>query len=112
MICALKPNLIADQKGKPDMTRGLENQPVTFYLRNVVIESLPEYDSCEIITIPAKYDQKPNAFAFQKDSPFVKLFNYYLKAMDEKGISHQIEEKFKKLPQTCPDKSGMNIAIF
>lgn len=88
------------------MTRGLENQPVTFYLRNVVIESLPEYDSCEIITIPAKYDQKPNAFAFQKDSPFVKLFNYYLKAMDEKGISRQIKEKYKKLPQYCPDKSG------
>ena len=58
MICALKPNLIADQRGKPDIPRGLENQPVTFYLRNVVIESLPEYDSCEIITIPSKYDMK------------------------------------------------------
>ena len=56
MICALKPNLIADQRGKPDIPRGLENQPITFYLRNIVIESLPQYDSCEIITIPAKYD--------------------------------------------------------
>ena len=54
MICA-RFNLIADQRGKPDMAKGLENQPITFYLRNVVIESLPQYDSCEIITIPAKY---------------------------------------------------------
>ena len=103
--------MISDQNGKLILERALENKPITIYLRNLQIESLPEYDSCEIITIPAKYDQKPNAFAFQKDSPFVKLFNYYLKAMDEKGISHQIEEKYKKLPQTCPDKSGMNIAI-
>ena len=57
MICA-RFNLIADQRGKPDMARGLENQPITFYLRNVVIESLPEYDSCEIITIPAKYGEQ------------------------------------------------------
>ena len=104
--------MISDQNGKLILERALENKPITIYLRNLHIESLPEYDSCEIITIPAKYDQKPNAFAFQKDSPFVKLFNYYLKAMDEKGISHQIKEKYKKLPQTCPDKSGMNIAIF
>ena len=105
MICA-RFNLIADQRGKPDMARGLENQPITFYLRNVVIESLPQYDSCEIITIPASYDNKPNAFAFQKDSPYLKLFNYYLNAMEEKGLTHQIKEKYKKLPQYCPDKSG------
>ena len=49
---------------------------------------------------------KPNAFAFQKDSPYLKLFNYYLNAMEEKGLTHQIKEKYKKLPQHCPDKSG------
>ena len=26
--------------------------------------------------------------------------------MEEKGLTHQIKEKYKKLPQYCPDKSG------
>jgi hypothetical protein len=40
---------------------------------------------CEVIAIPAKYDFKPYAYGFQKDSPYLGLFNHYLKEMREKG---------------------------
>ena len=40
---------------------------------------------CEVIVIPAKYDFKPYAYGFQKDSPYLGLFNHYLKEMREKG---------------------------
>ena len=69
------------------------------------------YLNCEIITIPAKYDQKQVAFAFQKDSEYLSLFNYYLKIMEEKGISKQILEKYEATPPICADKSGQALGM-
>ncbi len=65
-----------------------------------------EYISCEVIATPNKYDTKPYAYGFQKDSPYLGIFNYYLKDMREKGTLKQIQKKFESQPQVCPDYSG------
>ena len=57
--------------------------------------SSKEYIACEIIATPAKYDFQPYAFVFQKNSPYLPLFNYYLKKMAEKGTLHQLIKKYE-----------------
>ncbi len=69
------------------------------------------YADCEIIDIPAKYDFKPYAYGFQKDSPLLGLFNFYLKEMREKGALKQILNKYTAGPQICPDYSGKAIGF-
>ena len=58
-----------------------------------------------------KYDFKPYAFGFQKDSPFLPLFDYYLNEMKEKGILKQIQVKYEPPPQICPDYSGKSLGV-
>jgi len=53
-----------------------------------------EFANCEIVAIPAKYDFKPYGWGFQKDSPFLEIFNYYLDEMREKGATDQIFTKY------------------
>ena len=47
----------------------------------------PEYIACEVIDVPGEYDVKPWSYAFQKDSPFLDIFNHYMKIMVEKGAA-------------------------
>ena len=58
---------------------------------------------------PGKYDFKPYAFGFQKDSPFLSLFNYNLNEMKEKGSLKQIQVKYEPPPQICPDYRGKSL---
>ena len=51
----------------------------------------------------AKYDFKPYAYGFQKDSPFLAMFNYYINEMKEKGSLEQIQAQYEPAPQVCPD---------
>ena len=60
---------------------------------------------------PAKYDLKPYAYGFQKDSPFLSLFDFYLNEMKEKGSLEQILVKYEPPPQTCPDYSGKSLGV-
>ena len=60
---------------------------------------------------PGKYDFKPYAYGFQKDSPFLPLFNYYLNEMKEKGSLKQIQVKYEPPPQVCPDYSGKSLGF-
>ena len=60
---------------------------------------------------PGKYDFKPQAMAFQKDSPFLPLFNYYLNEMKERGSLKQIQVKYEPPPQICPDYSGKSLGV-
>ena len=64
------------------------------------------YIDCELIWIPAKYDYKPYAYGFQKNSPWLDLFDFHLKEMREKGALKQIELQYQSPPQICPDLSG------
>ena len=69
------------------------------------------YINCEIVATPEKYDFKPYAYGFQKDSPFLPLFDYYLNEMKEKGILKQIQVKYEPPPQVCPDYSGKSLGV-
>jgi len=63
------------------------------------------------VATPGKYDFKPYAFGFQKDSPFLSLFNYNLNEMKEKGSLKQIQVKYGPPPQICPDYSGKSLGV-
>ena len=73
--------------------------------------SLPEYKSCIILSIPAKLDIEYIGWAFQKHSPLVPLFNYYLKTMDEQGITQKIFAKYEATPQECPNYNGLPLGF-
>ena len=60
---------------------------------------------------PGKYDFKQDAFGFQKDSPFLPLFNYNLNKMKERGSLKQIQVKYEPPPQICPDFSGKSLGV-
>ena len=61
------------------------------------------YISCKIVATQGKYDFKPYAYGFQKDSPFLPMFDYYINEMKEKGSLNQILAKYEPPPQICPD---------
>ena len=62
-----------------------------------------EFIECEVIVTPGKYDFKPYAIGYQKDSPYAELFNYYIDQMRENGVIESIRNKYQGLPQQCPD---------
>ena len=67
---------------------------------------------CEIIRTPAKYDYQRFAYGFQKDSPFLDIFNFYLKELRERGSFSQIFKKYQSQPQVCPDYSGKPLGMY
>ena len=73
--------------------------------------TLDAFINCKIVATPGKYDFKPYAFGFQKDSPFLSLFNYNLNEMKEKGSLKQIQVKYEPQPQICPDYSGKSLGV-
>ena len=73
--------------------------------------TLDAYINCKILGTPGKYDFKPYAYGFQKDSPFLPIFNYYLNEMKEKGSLKQIQVKYEPASQVCPDYSGRPLGI-
>ena len=99
--------IILDPKGSGfdlDMLFSQENY-VAIYEPTIHTKLRPQYSTCEIISV-ANYDVKNVVWAFQKDSEYLSLFNHYLKAMEEKGITKQIMEKYDYALPTCPDRSG------
>ena len=62
--------------------------------------------NCKIVATPEKLNPKPATYGFQKDSPFLPLFNYVLNKMRERGSLKQIQVKYESQPKICPNKSG------
>ena len=73
---------------------------------NTFFRDTPEFISCQMIALPLKYDFKPYAYGFQKDSPYLPLFNHYIKGMQERGAILKILENYVSQPQVCPDYTG------
>ena len=73
--------------------------------------TLDAYIYCKIVTTQGKYNYEPTAYGFQKDSPFLPLFNYYLNEMKQKGMVKQILGKYEPPPQICPDYSGKSLGF-
>ena len=49
-----------------------------------------EYQDCEIIPLAKKYSHYYFTFGVQKHSPYMRIFNYYLKLMKEDGTLDRI----------------------
>ena len=84
----------------------IDNDNVAYIDNYLGIRTFDAYEKCEIKAIKAKYNIKNIAFGFQKDSPLVDLFNYYLTEMRETGALDQIMKKYESGPQVCQDYSG------
>ena len=67
--------------------------------------------NCDIVSIPgAKILSIPASIAFQKDSPYVELFNFYLKQMSEQGTLEKLLGSAKK-ERECPSQNGKPIGF-
>ncbi len=73
--------------------------------------TLDAYGTCEIIPIPEKFETKPYAFGFQKNSPYVDIFNYYLGQLRETGALHKLKSKYVKKEPACPNTAGLPIGF-
>jgi len=71
----------------------------------------PEYASCELALIPEKFDFKPYAYGFQKNSPLLGPFNFYLKQLRESGTVKKIIDSYDQGDQVCPDFSGQSLGF-
>ena len=89
----------------------LEDSNIALYDNFFAASAFPEYAECQLIAIPAKYDFKPYAYGLQKDSPFIGIFNHYLRELREKGALKQIANKYESGEQVCPDMSGQPLGF-
>ena len=49
--------------------------------------------------------------AFQKDSPYLGLFNYYMRRMRETGVLQRIHKAYQSMPRVCPGLEGRPLGI-
>ena len=89
----------------------LKDSNVALYENFFGVSATPEYEDCQLIAIPAKIDFKPFAYALQKDSPFLGIFNHYLRELNEKGSLKQILNKYESKEQDCLDMSGQPLGF-
>ena len=89
----------------------LENPKIALYENYYAIKTTEEYKGCEIITTPSKYNFQYFSFAFQKNSPYLSLFDKYLGELREKGTARQILSKYESGDQICPNYSGLPIGF-
>ena len=68
-----------------------------------------DYLDCEIIAIKPKYFPRPRSWAFPKDSPYLKLFDFYMRHFLEKGQYKALEAKYSVGKQVCNDTGGLPI---
>ena len=69
------------------------------------------YEDCEVIDVPSKFNIVQYAYALQKDSPYLPIFNYYLKLLDQQGTFHKLKKKYQLLPQNCQGTGGRAIGF-
>ena len=77
----------------------------------IICRTLQEFKDCKILIIPAKYEASSFGFGFQKHSPYIQIFNFYLNKLLEKGALNRIKKKYSLEKQNCPDKSGKPLTI-
>ncbi len=73
--------------------------------------SLEEFAKCQILAIPEKYETRPYAFGFQKNSSYLGIFNFYFDNLRETGALSKIKLKYMKTTQECPNTAGSPIGF-
>ena len=70
----------------------------------ILLRSHRVFFDCKVIATPGKYDFKPYAIGYQKDSPYAQVINYYIDQMRENGLIEIIRQKYNiGSPQKCRD---------
>ena len=69
------------------------------------------YKKCLIIPTKGQYMKKAIAWAFPKKSPFLNIFNLYFQKFKARGIWKGIKNRYRKLPQECPDLTVKSIGF-
>ena len=64
---------------------------------------MQEFVDCKILAAPGKYDFKPYAIGYQKNSPYAGMLDYHIEEMRENGLLDNIKNKYSPPPQKCPD---------
>ena len=81
------------------------------FFSSKIYRGTDEFINCKIIAIPSKLDYRVVGWTFQKHSPYLPLFDHYLKMMMEKGTFQNLNNRFKPPPQICPDGAGKPIGF-
>ena len=89
----------------------VEKDDYAFYDNFFGMAATQEYVDCKIVATPGKYDFKPLAYGFQKDSPYLYLFNHFINEKREKGSMASVLTKYETGAQICPDYSGKSLGI-
>ena len=79
------------------------------YQSSSTFRGTQEFLDCEIIAIKPKYFPRPRAWAFPKHSPYLKLFDFYIRNFIEKGKYKALEARYQKGKQKCQDLGGLPI---
>ena len=67
------------------------------------------FKECLIVPTKGQYMKKSIAWAFPKKSPFLNIFNLNFQKFKARGIWIGIKNRYKNLPQECPDLRGNSI---
>ena len=79
------------------------------FIHTAYYRSTKEYQDCKIVVTEGKYFNRPSAWTFQKHSPYLDIFNYYIQEQIQKGQWNALINRYQAQPQACPDLSGMPI---
>ena len=79
---------------------------VALYFENKGLMSTKEYEQCELIILPKTYGYFSFAMGFQKNSPYARIFNHYLRQMRQDGTLDKNLKTYEAAPQICPDNTG------
>ena len=69
------------------------------------------FQKCNALNLPTKFDFIQVGYAFQKYSPYLNLFNYYLKKLEEGGTFYNLKNKYNRLPRVCSSDGGRPIGF-
>ena len=79
---------------------------IYFYFSIKISRTQDEFAKCHVMAIPSKICTMPMAFGFQKNSPYLPIFNFHIKKMIEKGTFDKFYQQFLPQPQVCPESAG------
>ena len=63
------------------------------------------------MAIPQRYESRSLSWAFQKNSPFLGLFNHFLIKMRDEGTLQKIIKSYLPPRQICPNYSGKPLTM-
>ena len=71
-----------------------------------------EYIDCKFIQIPGKYDPKDYAIAYQQNSVYAELLDYWINRLIEIGVLDSLKTAYRKDGQECPSLRWLHTYSF